>query len=174
MPGAARFGREGAVLAPERDQTVLPLSLDRMRPFAPSAPAPAWEVHGRAPVSSWRNPPMHLSIRLRTILALDHALAVAPTRSIRPVHLPDSVRTDQSRSFDAGYLRNSAVQYANDLPEDNGGRYRETIEQVERGLIRHALSRYAGNQTDAADFWASVETQFETNCAISGSASRQP
>ncbi len=84
--------------------------------------------------------------------ALHHAVAVAPGSIIRADDLPESiVRSELLSEKDADELRDSAVRYASSLPDGETGRYRETLEHVESALIAHAMDRYEGNQSEAAE-----------------------
>jgi len=82
--------------------------------------------------------------------AVEHATAVAPGQRISPEDLPESVRQASLQSAEGHAIEQIAKDLIAALPRD-GGLYRGAIEPVERAVIREALIRCGGNQSEAAD-----------------------
>jgi DNA-binding NtrC family response regulator len=101
--------------------------------------------------------------------AVEHATAVAPGRSIALEDLPESIRLSRPAREGGGdalgqaavdvlgqaaidALGQAAVDFALALADPAAGRLRSAVEHAERALILHAMKRFAGNQSEAADF----------------------
>jgi two-component system nitrogen regulation response regulator GlnG len=84
--------------------------------------------------------------------AVDHALAVAPDRTIRAGDLPESVRAGGAAPPGEDRLHDAVIRYATRLPDDEAQRHHRTLAEVERAMIRHAMKRHHGNQSEAAAY----------------------
>ncbi len=85
--------------------------------------------------------------------AIDHAVTVAPDRTIRQCDLPQSVRKCASTvSQGDGSLEKAVTDYASTLTDGEPERYRRTIGRAERALIVQAMKLHNGNQSGAADY----------------------
>jgi len=84
--------------------------------------------------------------------AIEHAVAVAPGRTVLQEDLPESVRRGQvARDEPAGALHAAVVEYATGLPDD-AARCSRTLAEAERALIAYAMKRHRGNQSEAAAY----------------------
>ncbi len=83
--------------------------------------------------------------------AVDHALAVAPDRTITAGDLPEAVRLGRPAPANEDDLAAAVVRHAADLPDD-ARRHQQTLAAVERALIVHAMTRHSGNQSEAARY----------------------
>jgi two-component system nitrogen regulation response regulator GlnG len=81
--------------------------------------------------------------------AIEHAAAVAGGGAILFEHLPESLRQggQASQSEPSPFIR----EYVAAMSGHTDDLYRKAIEPVERAVIRHALARCGGNQSQAAD-----------------------
>lgn len=85
--------------------------------------------------------------------AMEHALTVAPGRTILPDDLPESVRRAGGvEAPDEKKFHAAVIEYAARLPGGVTDRCHRTLRQAERALILHALKRHGGNQSEAADY----------------------
>ncbi|MBN1553556.1 MAG: sigma-54-dependent Fis family transcriptional regulator [Phycisphaerae bacterium] len=84
--------------------------------------------------------------------AVEHAMTVAPDRTIQAGDLPESIRPSHPFTPSKERLREAAIRYAAELDETEQGRYQKTLEEVEHALIRHALSLHESNQSLAARY----------------------
>ncbi len=83
--------------------------------------------------------------------AMEHAIALAPERTILSDDLPAFVRRrGKPEHLDDDRLRHAVIDYAASLSDGDFGRCHRTLEQVERALIAFALKRHRGNQSEAA------------------------
>lgn len=84
---------------------------------------------------------------------LDHALTIAPGRSIASADLPRfaaAARTDGESA--AQYLQDAVVACLASLAASSEGRHHDLTALVERAMILHALGVCHGNQSEAADY----------------------
>jgi len=85
--------------------------------------------------------------------ALDHAASIAPDRVILPGDLPESIRTQRSDPDDHGErLRRVVLDFVANEALGDTPCYPRVMERVEYALIRYALERFKGNQSEAAAF----------------------
>jgi two-component system NtrC family response regulator len=82
--------------------------------------------------------------------AMEHAAAVAGTRPILPADLPEPVRTGQAPQADPSRLEHMLREYLATAGQGEGGLYEQVIVPSERAIIRYALERCHGNQSEAA------------------------
>jgi two-component system nitrogen regulation response regulator GlnG len=82
--------------------------------------------------------------------AMKHALTVAPTATIRPDDLPNAVTSASSRHDLSDELAEAVTDYINNNAQ-HGEWHTRTVAVVEKTIIRHALRRCDGNQSQAAD-----------------------
>lgn len=85
--------------------------------------------------------------------AVEHAVALAPDRNIIADDLPESVQSGESAErVDQDKFRRLVVDFAEGLRAGSPGRSQRTLEAVERALIGFALTRFRGNQSEAAEY----------------------
>jgi two-component system nitrogen regulation response regulator GlnG len=88
--------------------------------------------------------------------AMEHAFAIARQRAILPADLPEAVRglPDGLAGAPPGdgpdRLAQMVREYLASLPPGEADLYRRVIEPAEKAVIRHALHRCRGNQSEAA------------------------
>lgn len=89
--------------------------------------------------------------------AMEHAFAVAGSRPILPPDLPEIVLHGAARAGRvagangaAGGLEEMVRDYLASLPPGGSDLHARVIEPAERAVIRHALERCRGNQSEAA------------------------
>ena len=81
--------------------------------------------------------------------AVEHASAVAPGQRISLKDLPASVRQTSRQTGDKQPIEQIARDLVAAIPQDSS-LYRGAIEPVQRAVIREALKRCGGNQSEAA------------------------
>jgi DNA-binding NtrC family response regulator len=85
--------------------------------------------------------------------AMEHAASLSPDRCILPEDLPQSVRPGNSdEPIGEEQLRRAVIDYAARTREVGFARCQDTLAQVEKALILHALKRHNRNQSEAADY----------------------
>lgn len=85
--------------------------------------------------------------------AVQHAVAIAPRRTILADDLPQSVRSRLPATWpDEEALSKAVIEYAIGIPDGSVGRWHQTLEHGERALIAYAIKRFRDNQSDAADY----------------------
>ncbi|MBS3821429.1 MAG: sigma-54-dependent Fis family transcriptional regulator [Phycisphaerae bacterium] len=84
--------------------------------------------------------------------AIDHALLVAPDRTIKAGDLPETIRLGPHPGGNAAALQAATIDYAAALPGEAPQRHQQTVTEVERSLIRDAMRRFDGNQSEAARY----------------------
>jgi len=84
--------------------------------------------------------------------AVDHALAIAPDRTILPGDLPEPIRFGESPAPREDRLREAVVRYASGLTDAKPKRYHRVLAEVERALVRHAMKQHQGNQSEVARY----------------------
>ena len=84
--------------------------------------------------------------------AMTHAMAVAPSRRIRPDDLPETVRSRGMSAVPAGGNDEdgAARRYIDGLSRTEGDLYAKAVKPVEEALFRAAMNECRGNQSQAA------------------------
>jgi len=133
----------------DRREDILPLAAHFLHLAAPLATMPTISPDAQRLLTEYDWPGNVRELKN----AMEHAIALAPERSILSDDLPAFVRRrGTSEHQDDNRLRQAVVDYAASLSDGDLGRCHRTLEQVERALIAFALRRHGGNQSEAADY----------------------